>query len=165
MRALIPGACAILFAAAALWSQGPIPDSDDWQRFFRTANMLSHMPPGGDIPLAKPTLQDDLSFTAAEMQLLNPIADDCLQKTAAVAKPRPGEVFESRLRKLESGQDNDALTQRLKALDEQVDHIVREHVRQAGRALGPASFKRLSDYVGAHHFERCYLGPCPVAKK
>lgn len=165
MRALSVFACAILTATALSAQDSGRPDSDDWQRFFRTANMLSHIPPADSNQLAKPTLQDDLGFTGAEMQLLNPIATNCLEKAAAVPQPKPGEVFEARLRTLQSGEESNELAQRLKTLDEQVDRIVFEHVRQAERALGPTSFQRLSDYVAAHHFQRCYLGPCPVAKK
>jgi hypothetical protein len=113
-------------------------------------------------------IQDVIGINDADVEVLNAAADDCVSKIASLIQDARPLIFESRLQSAESGKISDAVTQKLKDLDERHNHIVVEHVQGLKAALPDSSFEKLDGYVRAPSESKKplipSLGPRPVTQ-
>jgi hypothetical protein len=96
---------------------------------------------------AAPKIQDVIGLTDAEVEALSAAAEDCLSSLDAFKGRTAALTLESRLEFVQFGKHSDALTHKLKQLEEQQTDVVVNHVQQLKAALADASFGRVDAYV------------------
>jgi len=134
------------------------PDSAMYEQLFWQVSALKSASESGASAIAEngevvtraiPRIQDVIGLTGAEVEILNATAGDCVPRIGSLQAAARGLIFESRLQFIESGKHSEALTQKLKEIDDERSRTVLNHIRQLKDALPDSSFEKLDAYVRA----------------
>jgi len=144
---------ALALGAAGLVCYGQDrPDPAAYQRFFQDVSDLQAASTqaasnGDDTKPIFPKIQEKIGVTDAEGEILNATADDSVTMLAALRPASARLTLESRIEFAGYGKHSDAVTQKLKDLEDQRNQLVLDHVQQLKAALSAASFAKVDAYV------------------
>ena len=140
---------ALLIGAAGALSSGLCqtsrPDPAAYLQFFR--DVSSNLTADDSRRATAPKIQDVIGLTDAEVEALSANAEDCLSSLDAFKGRAAALTLESRIEFVQFGKHSEAITQKLKELDEQRNEVVRNHVQQLKTALADADFGKVDAYV------------------
>jgi hypothetical protein len=144
---------ALAFSAAGLvcYCQDR-PDPAAYERFFQDVSDFqaasAQAASAGDVtkPIF-PKIQEKIGLTDAEGEILNAAADDYVSRLAALRPASARLTLESRIEFAGYGKHSEALTQKLKELEDQRSQMVLDRIQQLKAALSAASFAKVDAYV------------------
>jgi hypothetical protein len=147
-------------AAGALCSglcQTSRPDPAAYLQFFR--DVSSNLTADDSRRATAPKIQDVIGLTDAQVEALAATAEDCLSSLDDFKGRAAALTLESRLEFVQFGKHSDAITQKLKELDEQRNEVVLNHIQQLKAALADADFGKVDAYVRAPEDAKKSLWP------
>jgi hypothetical protein len=147
--------------------QTGLPDPAVYRSFFRQVAQLKQVSGpvlinGQASGLKQPTIQETLSLTENEAQILSGLAADFELKSRTLDGAVRLSTFEARLRSIESEGASTAVEQQRKNLERQRDEIVQDHIQQLKVEFGDSRFEALDAYVRSRRAGSSFFPPLPA---
>lgn len=136
-------ALGIVLAALMLACPGVARAQDPaiYDRFFRLLDQLQHQ--SND----SVSVRDFIGLTDSEVKSLNGAAADYVAKIGPLTKRTQAEVFESRLKDIESGRVFDKDSDAMSEPDQKQAELIRDQLTRLKSALSESHFTLLDNYV------------------
>ena len=154
------GASALVTAALGLACCGLVggqtPTSTEpaiYDSFFR---LLARLQRASDDSVS---IRDFIGLTDSEVKTLNAAAADYVARVDALPKPTPAEVFESRLRDIESGRVFDQASDALNDMDQKRVELIRDQLNKLKSALSESHLTLLDTYIHSMKAEKDFPLP------
>jgi hypothetical protein len=147
--------------------QQNLPDPAVYLSFFREVVWLKQKPDpvllnGQASVLRWPTIQEALSLTEEEAQILNALAADCELKSRKFDDGTRRSTLDARLLAIASEGASEKPSQQRKNLDIQRDEMVQDHIQQLKAEFGDSRFEALDAYIRSRRAGSRFFPPLPA---
>jgi hypothetical protein len=154
LRWLVTKTAMVCLICGLCCGQQNVPDPPTYASFFVQVAQLKSGGPvflnGQDTGLIQPSVQESMSLTDGEAEILHSVAVACVEKVRSFGVAARPLVLELRLRLMESDEPVQAqLKQRMNEIENHRDQITRSCIDDLRLRLGELRFEMVPIYIGS----------------